>query len=73
MKLEKEGSTPQTSITEGNRQRWLLPFLGLACAVGVASIYLNQPLLAVMGRSLHATARQMMFVATATQAGSTLR
>lgn len=48
---------------------WLLPFLGLACAVGVASIYYNQPLLLIMGRSLHATARQMMLVATATQVG----
>ncbi len=50
-------------------QRWLLPFLGLACAVGVASIYYNQPLLLVMGASLHASARQMMMVATATQVG----
>ena len=50
-------------------QRWLLPFLGVACAVGVASIYYNQPLLLVMGRSLHATAQQMMMVATATQVG----
>lgn len=50
-------------------QRWLLPFLGMACAVGVASIYYNQPLLLVMGRSLHASAQQMMLVATATQVG----
>lgn len=50
-------------------QRWLLPFLGFACAVGVASIYYNQPLLLVMGRDLHATAQQMMLVATATQVG----
>ncbi len=48
---------------------FLLPFLGLACAVGVGSIYYNQPLLLVMGRSLHASARQMMMVATATQVG----
>lgn len=51
------------------RHRGLLPFLGLACAVGVGSIYYNQPLLLVMGRSLHATAQQMMMVATATQVG----
>ena len=50
-------------------QRFLLPFLGMACAVGVASIYYNQPLLLVMGRSLHASAQQMMLVATATQVG----
>ena len=50
-------------------QRWLLPFLGFACAVGVGSIYYNQPLLLVMGKSLHAGAQQMMWVATATQVG----
>ncbi len=50
-------------------ERWLLPFLGMACAVGVGSIYYNQPLLLVMGRSLHAGAQQMMMVATATQVG----
>ncbi len=49
--------------------RGLLPFLGLACAVGVGSIYYNQPLLLVMGASLHASAQQMMLVATATQVG----
>ncbi len=50
-------------------QRFLLPFLGLACAVGVGSIYYNQPLLLVMGRTVHAGAQQMMMVATATQVG----
>ncbi len=49
--------------------RWVLPFLGLACAVGVASIYLNQPLLLVMGRSLHVEPHAMGFVAVATQVG----
>lgn len=48
---------------------WLLPFLGVACAVGVGSIYYNQPLLLVMGRSVHAGAQPMMLVATATQVG----
>ncbi len=51
------------------RPTFLLPFLGMACAVGVGSIYYNQPLLLVMGRSLHASAQQMMLVATATQVG----
>lgn len=46
-----------------------MPFLGVACAVGVASIYLNQPLLLVMGQTLHASPRLMGFVAVATQIG----
>ncbi len=49
--------------------RWALPFLGLACAVGVGSIYYNQPLLLVMGRSLGQGTRAMGFVAVATQVG----
>ncbi len=59
--VKVSGSVPE--------QRWLLPFLGMACAVGVASIYYNQPLLLVMGRDLHAGPQQMMLVATATQVG----
>jgi predicted MFS family arabinose efflux permease len=49
--------------------RWALPFLGVACAVGVGSIYYNQPLLMVMGQSFSAAARAMGFVAVATQVG----
>jgi len=49
--------------------RWALPFLGTACAVGVGSIYFNQPLLLVMGRSFGQDARAMGFVAVATQVG----
>lgn len=49
--------------------RWALPFLGVACAVGVASLYYNQPLLSVIGHSLGADARQVGFVAVATQVG----
>jgi predicted MFS family arabinose efflux permease len=46
-----------------------LPFLGLACAVGVSTIYYNQPLLLEMGRSYHAHPGQTGFVAVATQIG----
>ncbi len=46
-----------------------LPLLGLACAVGVSTIYLNQPLLLEMGRTYGATPGQTGFVATATQVG----
>jgi predicted MFS family arabinose efflux permease len=49
--------------------RWALPFLGLACAVGVASIYYNQPLLQVMGKAFGCDARAMELVAVATQLG----
>jgi predicted MFS family arabinose efflux permease len=49
--------------------RWALPFLGVACAVGVASLYYNQPLLSVMGLSLGQDARHIGFVAVATQVG----
>jgi predicted MFS family arabinose efflux permease len=49
--------------------QWVLPFLGLACAVGVGSIYYNQPLLLVMGDTFHRGARAMEWVAVATQMG----
>ena len=52
------GLTPQT-----------LPFLGAACAVGVGSIYYNQPLLVVMGQSVHRAESVMGLVAVATQVG----
>ena len=59
-----------TSSPSGSFQgRWVLPFLGVACAVGVGSLYYNQPLLLVMGASLHQSAREMGFVAVATQVG----
>ncbi len=54
----------------GMTGRWALPFLGVACAVGVASIYFNQPLLLVMGKSLgNSSARALGLVAVATQLG----
>ncbi len=60
-------------MAEGTRAalsgRWALPFLGVACAVGVASMYYNQPLLSVMGQSLGQDARHIGFVAVATQVG----
>jgi predicted MFS family arabinose efflux permease len=46
-----------------------LPFLGLACAVGVSTMYYNQPLLEEIGRTYGATAGQTGFVAVATQVG----
>ena len=46
-----------------------LLFLGLACAVGVSTIYYNQPLLLEMGHSYGVTAGRAGFVAVATQVG----
>ena len=49
-----------------------LAFLGLACAVGVSTIYYNQPLLLEMARSLHVPPAQIGQVAVATQLGYAL-
>lgn len=46
-----------------------LPFLGLACAVGVSTMYYNQPLLEEMGRTYGVSAGHTGFVAVATQVG----
>lgn len=46
-----------------------LHFLGLACAIGVSTIYFNQPLLPDMARSYGTTAAHIGFVAVATQVG----
>src|ERR1700730_17828501 len=49
-----------------------LPFLGLACAVGVSTMYYNQPLLMEMGHTYGATAGRTGFVAVVTQVGYAL-
>ena len=49
-----------------------LPFLGLACAVGVSSIYFNQPLLSEMAKTFHSRPDHIGFVAVATQVGYAL-
>jgi predicted MFS family arabinose efflux permease len=46
-----------------------LPFLGLACAVGVSSIYFNQPLLSEMAKAFHSRPDHIGFVAVGTQVG----
>ena len=46
-----------------------LPFLGLACAVGVSTIYYNQPLLLDMSHTFRADVGRTGFVAVATQVG----
>ena len=47
----------------------LLWTMAIACDIAVANIYYNQPMLTDMARSFHASAGQIGFVATATQAG----
>ena len=46
-----------------------LQFLGLACAIGVSTIYFNQPLLLEMAHTYGTTAGRAGFVAVATQVG----
>ncbi|MEO6911042.1 MAG: MFS transporter [Edaphobacter sp.] len=55
--------------TSGATSRAPLPFLGLACAVGVSTMYYNQPLLLEMGHTYGAAAGRTGFVAVATQVG----
>ncbi len=59
---------PHTNSAEPTRTA-PLPFLGLACAVGVSSIYFNQPLLGEMGLTFHSRPEHIGFVAVATQVG----
>ena len=58
-----------TAPADSAKQRAPLPFLGLACAVGVSSIYYNQPLLTEMARTFRVTEGRVGFVAVATQVG----
>ncbi len=78
IELARNELTPDEPGTDepagGKTPRAPLPFLGLACAVGVSSLYYNQPLLLEMGRSFagapgSAAAGRTGFVAVATQVG----
>ena len=61
-----------TPGTQPNSPRAPLHFLGLACAIGVSTIYFNQPLLVDMGRTYHKPSGLVMFVSGATQVGYAL-
>ena len=65
-------STPISTSAPAADARAPLPFLGLACAVGVSSIYFNQPLLLEMARTFHSSPEHIGFVAVATQVGYAL-
>jgi predicted MFS family arabinose efflux permease len=54
---------------ESTSPRAPLNLLGLACAIGVSTIYFNQPLLVEMGKTYGAHAGRVMFVSGATQVG----
>jgi len=54
------------------RDPTLLPFLGLACAIGVSNVYFNQPLLLEMGQTYGANPGRVGFVPGATQVGYAL-
>lgn len=58
-----------TSPLSKEHPRAPLPFLGLACAVGVSTMYYNQPLLLEMSHTYGATVGRTGFVAVATQVG----
>lgn len=60
------GSTARQSVVP---ETHLLPFLGLACAMGVSSIYYNQPLLLEMRETFLTTPAHIGLVAMATQIG----
>ncbi len=62
-------ATSGMKIGSKSEPRAPLPFLGLACAVGVSTMYYNQPLLLEMAHTYHATAGHTGFVAVATQVG----
>jgi predicted MFS family arabinose efflux permease len=64
-------STKSTASTPATHHA-PLPFLGLACAVGVSTIYYNQPLLVEMARTFGTTAGHVGLVAVATQVGYAL-
>ena len=65
---------PQTEVhspaeTRSPARLTPLPFLGLACAVGVSSLYYNQPLLLEMAHTFGTTVGKAGFVAVASQVG----
>ncbi|MGC1295400.1 MAG: MFS transporter [Alloacidobacterium sp.] len=64
-----ETISPEVPVDLHPGHHSLLPFLGMACGVGVSNIYYNQPLLLEMAHSLHADHSQMGTVAVATQIG----
>ena len=65
-------SARMTPGSKPNSPHAPLNLLGLACAIGVSTIYFNQPLLLEMGKTYGAPAGRVMFVSGATQVGYAL-
>ncbi len=63
----QSGNTTSPHTLRG--KRGVLPFLGLACGIGVSNIYYNQPLLLEISKSFHTTPAHAGMVAVATQVG----
>ena len=61
-----------TSENSGTASPAPLPLLAMACAVGVSTIYYNQPLLLSIAHTYGSTAGRAGFVAVATQVGYSL-
>jgi predicted MFS family arabinose efflux permease len=68
--VETLNAEPQAvPLPHAAHRRWLLPFLGVACGIGVSNIYYNQPLLLEMSRTFQTTAARAGLVAVTTQIG----
>src|ERR1039458_10353400 len=68
----QEISGRMTPGSKSSTPRAPLNLLGLACAIGVSTIYFNQPLLVEMGKTYGAPAGHVMYVSGATQVGYAL-
>lgn len=67
MSIESERTASNLHTLRG--KRGVLPFLGLACGIGVSNIYYNQPLLLEISKAFQTTPERAGMVAVATQVG----
>lgn len=67
MSVQSGLSSSPTHALRGKRA--VLPFLGLACGIGVSNIYYNQPLLLEISKTFNTTPAHTGMIAVATQVG----